>query len=199
MPPFELLTVTQLLYLLKDEEKASEAFSDLYTRYHQDVYRYAIQLLKVPELAEDCVHEVMMKLWQLRHQLVITQNFKGYLLRTTHNHAIDILRMTARHSKLRKELAFYYEDAFCEELTRIPSEEIDPILIKALESLSPKRRRIFELCKRQGKSYAQVAAELSISQNTVKEHMVRALSCLRKFIGRKAELTLLITSLIIFF
>ncbi len=199
MPPSELLTVAQLLSLLKDEEKASEAFSDLYTRYHQDVYRYAIQLLKVPELAEDCVHEVMMKLWQLRHQLLITQNFKGYLLRTTHNHAIDILRMTARHAKLRKELASYYEDAFCQEFTRIHSEEIDPILIKALESLSPKRRRIFELCKRQGKSYAQVAAELNISQNTVKEHMVRALACLRKFIGRKAELTLLITSLINFF
>ncbi len=63
---------------------------------------------------------------------------------------------------------------------------------EAIGSLPPQRRKVYELCKGQGKTYQQAAAELGISAHTVKEHMTKALSDLRIFFQKKGKWTLLL-------
>jgi RNA polymerase sigma-70 factor (ECF subfamily) len=170
------------------------AFAEFYNRYHKSVYRYLISLVKVPEIAEDLVHEIFLKLWDIRQKLEIKENFKGYLSWMCHNKAADTTKKIAGERMLKDELLFhYYQNIFTvEDQTPEQQQRYDELMEQALNSLSPQRRKVFELCKKQGKSYQQVADELQISTNTVKEHMSHALAALRDFFRQRGEFSIVL-------
>jgi RNA polymerase sigma-70 factor (ECF subfamily) len=55
------------------------------------------------------------------------------------------------------------------------------VLENALSCLSPQRRRAFELCKLQGKTYEEAAMELRISKYTVKEYLSAAIASIKEY------------------
>lgn len=56
------------------------------------LYRFAKSLLNHREEAEDCVQEVMMKLWTKRETLAQVLNLKAYCFQITRNRCLDILK-----------------------------------------------------------------------------------------------------------
>jgi len=71
----------------------------------------------------------------------------------------------------------------------------EDIYRSAIARLSPQRQKIFILCKEKGKTYEEVAMELGISRNTVKEHMVQSLRFLRNYFTEKGQLALVVIML----
>jgi RNA polymerase sigma-70 factor (ECF subfamily) len=180
---------SELLVFLRDGDKL--AFAELYNRYHKPVYRYLISLVKVPEIAEDLVHEIFLKLWDIRQKLEIKENFKGYLFWMCHNKAADTTKKIAGERILKNQLLHYYQTLSTVETHTLEQlQRYDNLIEEALNSLSPQRRKVFELCKKQGKSYQEAAHELQISTHTVKEHMSYALAALRDFLRQNGELSL---------
>ena len=55
------------------------------------------------------------------------------------------------------------------------------VLEKGIEQLSPQKRRVFDLCKLQRKTYEEAAQELNISKHTVKEYLSDAMNFLKEF------------------
>lgn len=182
----------ELLMLLRSSDKL--AFAELYDRYNKPLYRYVVSLVKAPEAAEDIVHEVFLKIWEIREKLEIKEHFRGYLFRICHNKTVDLTRRMATERRLKDRLRHHYllnlsaaEGHSLKEL-----EHYDNLIDKALNTLSPARRRVFELHRKQGKSHADIAEELQISPNTVKEHMSKALSTLRNFLEQGGEVVILL-------
>jgi RNA polymerase sigma-70 factor (ECF subfamily) len=169
-----------------------KAFEEFYNRYHKPVYRYLVSLVKIPEIAEDLVHEIFVKLWDIREKLVIKDNFKGYLFWMCHNKASDTTKKIAKERILKDQLLLHYYQylSTAENHTLEQLQRYDNLIEEALNSLSPQRRKVYELCKRQGKSYQEAAAELQISTHTVKEHMSGALAALRDFLRQQGEFSL---------
>jgi RNA polymerase sigma-70 factor (family 1) len=181
---------SELLVFLRDGDKL--AFAEFYNRYHKPIYRYLISLVKVPEIAEDLVHEIFLKLWDIRQKLEIKENFKGYLFWMCHNKAADITKKIAGERMLKDQLLLHYYQTLStvETHTLEQLQRYDNLIEEALNSLSPQRRKVYELCKKQGKSYQEAANELHISTHTVKEHMSYALSALRDFLRQNGEFSL---------
>jgi RNA polymerase sigma-70 factor (family 1) len=175
---------------LRDGNKL--AFAEFYNRYHKPVYRYLISLIKIPEIAEDLVHEIFLKLWDIRQKLEIKENFKGYLFWMCHNKAADTTKKIAGERILKDQLLFHYYQnlATVEGHTPEQQQRFHDLIEEAVNSLSPQRRKVFELCKMQGKSYQEAANELQISPNTVKEHMSSALAAIRDFLRQNGEFSL---------
>ena len=172
-----------LLALLRTNDKL--AFAELYNRYHVRVYRYLEGIVKVPEQAEDLVHEVFLKLWEVREKLNVQRDFSSYLFRMCHNKACDVLRKTANDRNLRSKLLHYYETGVdIPEWSTADLHRYDNLVEEALNELTPARRKVYELCKKQGKSYAEAAHELNVSMNTVKDHMKFTLAQLRQFVQK---------------
>lgn len=180
----------ELLVFLRDGDKL--AFAEFYNRYHKPIYRYLISLVKVPEIAEDLVHEIFLKLWDIRQKLEIKENFKGYLFWMCHNKAADTTKKIAGERMLKDQLLLHYYQTLTtvETHTLEQLQRYDNLIEEALNSLSPQRRKVYELCKKQGKSYQEAANELQISTHTVKEHMSYALSALRDFLRQNGEFSL---------
>jgi RNA polymerase sigma-70 factor (ECF subfamily) len=61
------------------------------------------------------------------------------------------------------------------------SKESAGMLHQAINSLPVKRRRIFMLCKLDGKSYDEVSRQLGISTSTISDHIVKANLFIRSY------------------
>jgi RNA polymerase sigma-70 factor (ECF subfamily) len=151
------------------------------------------------ELTEDIVQEVFLKVWEKRDQLNIQVSLKSYIFRVCHNYIVDMTRKIETDRKLKDQLLYRYQQ-YLEENGPSPQEmeRLETLLEEGLDTLSSQRRKVYELCKRQGLTYQQAAEQLGITANTVKEHMVKTLSILRQYIKDKGELALLLLFYILY-
>jgi RNA polymerase sigma-70 factor (family 1) len=181
----------QLFKLLQSGNE--KVFEEIYERYHKSVYAYLLGFLKDNALAEDLMHEVFMKIWNMRGQVELHTSFSSYLFRICHNKAINTLEKIAVDNKLRNRVLHHLQSfsSFHDQDTRA-LKAYDQLLENALESLPPQRRKVFLLCREEGKTYDETAAQLGISRNTVKEHMVKAQKALRSFLDEKGEIAFLL-------
>ncbi|MGN6416540.1 MAG: RNA polymerase sigma factor [Pseudobacter sp.] len=170
-----------------------KVFEEIYNRYHKPVYAYLLGFVKDNSLAEDLTHEVFMKIWDIRNQVTLHTSFSSYLFRICHNKAINTLEKIASDNKLRNRVMLHLQTLSSSEIQDAGKlKEYDRLLETALESLPPQRRKVFQLCREEGKTYDETASQLGISRNTVKEHMVKAQKALRSFLDEKGEIAFLL-------
>jgi RNA polymerase sigma factor (sigma-70 family) len=172
---------TELVIRLREDDV--EAFNALYWKYHQAVYANIFKLLKEPESTKDILQDVFVALWEKRSTLDSGQSVSGWLFVTSYNKSVSYLKKLLKVPVAGNELK--------EELH--PAEEPDlnvkevqlQLLEAALGRLSPQKKKVFELCKLQGKSYEETAKELNISRHTVKEYLSAAIASVKEYIKER--------------
>jgi RNA polymerase sigma-70 factor (ECF subfamily) len=188
---YSTYTDEQLLISLRNDD--SLAYAAIYSRYYKEVYQYLLIIVKAPEMAEDLTHEVFLKIWDVRSQLKIDRSFKNYLLRTAHNKAIDMTRKIATESNLLDQLLYHYKvSSVSEGFSQEDLKRFDSLVEEALRKRTPQRRKIYEMSKKEKKSYEEIAQELNISRNTVKAHISQTLALLRTFILERVQLSVIL-------
>lgn len=191
MLQFSTYTDEQLVQLLQSGDQ--RVFEEIYERYHKRVYAYLAGFVKDNSLAEDLTHEVFMKIWDMRTQIQVHTSFSSYLFRICHNKAINALEKIAVDNKLRNRVIQHLQAIASTQIQDAGAlKEYDQLLENALETLPPQRRKVFLLCREEGKTYDETAALLGISRNTVKEHMVKAQKTLRSFLDEKGDLAFML-------
>ena len=154
------------------------AFDEIYRRNFHPVYCNALKITREVSLAEDALQEVFIILWEKRSTIDPEKSLAGWLFIICYHQSINILRKKLRESLLYKELQQPDEYSMEEEIKYGKQWKI---LENALSSLSPQRRRVFELCKLEGKTYEETALELRISKYTVKEYLSSAVAAIKEY------------------
>ncbi|SMG13982.1 RNA polymerase sigma-70 factor [Arenibacter troitsensis] len=173
--------------LIKGNEKA---FRKLFDSYRNDLYKFSLSMVCSEEYAEEIVQDVFMKIWIKRRSLKPEMSFKSYLFTITRNKTIKFLKKAANNRKLR-EAVFYGKQKFVDSTDLYVRElELESLKQKALDKLSPRRRKIFEMSRNENKSYEEIAEELGISISTVRNQMSTSLEILRDFILKNKEIGL---------
>lgn len=168
-------------------------FTAIFKQHEYRLYTLALTLTKSDQYAKDIVQDVFMKLWQHRNQIPVITNMDAWLYRLTENKIIDFLRKTAADKRLRDALWMNMQHMLSEETEEtVSSREYSYILEKAISHLPPQRKRIYRLCKEQGLNYCQIARELNISRNTVKNQLFTAIRTVRSFFTRAIRLLVLV-------
>jgi RNA polymerase sigma-70 factor (family 1) len=168
------------------------AFNEIYRLYFHPVYSNAVKITRDQAVAEDILQEVFITLWEKRATIDPERSLAGWLFVLCYNRSINILRRRLRESLLYRQLPHPGES--------VPDDEIKfgvqwNILENAMSRLSPQRRRVFELCKLQGKTYEEAATELHISKYTVKEYLSAALVAIKEYSLHHPESTALLLPL----
>src|SRR5688572_19067644 len=104
-----------------------------------------------------------------------------------------MLKKFAADAELRYEVGFQINETIQDAELKFQWQQYEKILNAAIDQLPPQRQKIFKLCRQEGKKYEEVAAELNISRNTVKEHMVLAVKSIKEYVYRHADIELIIT------
>jgi len=180
MPADSFYDEHELLSQLKAGDKL--AFARLYELYSRPLYFNLLKLLKTEQAAEEILQNIFFIIWEKREAITINQSIKGYLFRIAENKVHDFFRKMKRNRKLYD----YIQEVSCGEYEdveiKILHSEETALLNKAIENLPPQRKRVFYLCKMEGKSYQEVSRLLGISASTINDHIVKATRAVRDFI-----------------
>lgn len=148
-----------------------KSFELIYKTHWKSLYNFALLKTNNPEISQEIVQNVFVKIWEKRDSLRIL-NLKNYLFMVVKNSIID----------------YYKERLFLEIETasNIPTSEY-PIFLDDLEKkfqeeidkLPPKTKEIFILSRIEGKPISEVSVTLNIPKRTVEYHLAQAISSLK--------------------
>lgn len=156
-----------------------EGFDHYFNKYFRELCYFADSFLDNRLEAEDVVQEIFLRFWERRKNFDTSENVKAWLFITTRNECFSILRAKKVETKRFNTFAIITdkEEMDIEEI-RIKSEVINEIVI-AIDKLPSQCRKIFILKYISGLKQKQIADQLGLSTNTVKNQLQRAYQLLR--------------------
>lgn len=167
-----------------------EAFESLFNSYKERLFLFAVKLVKSDELACDIIHDVFIKVWEIRAEIDSHSNFSCFLHTICKNLIFNLLKQASRREALKLEIIQYMsrnQNTLEEEMYFRTYEKIAK---EAVDKLPPRRKKVFEMCKFDGKTYDQTASDLGISRNTVKDHIVKASRFIKSYFLKHAEVSI---------
>lgn len=183
--------------LIEDLSRGSyQAFNIIYNMYAKRLYAYCMQYVKTSEDAEDILQGVFCKLWVNRGQIKERQSLKSLLFTIAHHAVIDAYRRRLL-SPTYEEYVAYKAAPETDGSERIEYEEFVDRLDAILESLPETQRNVIRRAKFQGMRNADIAAELQLSEQTVKNALSVGMKTLRGKLAARATLLQLALLLII--
>jgi RNA polymerase sigma-19 factor, ECF subfamily len=140
--------------------------------------------VRSPDMAEELVQDIFLKIWAKRARLAEIESLKTYLYRAARNQALNHLRRLKLERRWQEEQAAGGEPvtAFAADDDASGQELAEKVQI-AINRLPPRCREIFLLSRDGGLTYNEIARTLEISVKTVETQMGRALKALRGSLG----------------
>ncbi len=172
--------------LARAREYDTQALAEIYDRYAEPIYRYLYRFLGDAGLSEDLVSEVFVKLLQvLGTPRAPRDQLRGWLYRVAHNLAMDWFRQQAKGGLLPLD----------EELTgggdspleRLEERQVQQQLRQAISRLAPNQQQVLLLRFGEDLSIGEVARLMDKSEGAVKLIQYRAVTHLRKLLGREEK------------
>ena len=162
-----------------------EAFRALFIRYGPQAKGLAYRVVRQRGLAEEIVQEAFLALWRNPASYKEDRgSFRTWLLSTVHHRAVDMVRREeAQRRRTLEQKATLEEDIADSVADRVDLVETRQRVRRALEDIPAAQRQILELMYFEGKTQAEIAAELDLPLGTVKSRTVLAMRRLRLLLG----------------
>jgi RNA polymerase sigma-70 factor (family 1) len=156
-------------------------FLELFERYKLRVHGYIQSITGDFHVAEELTQEVFIRLWKKRDKYHEIENKDQYIFRMAHNASMNWFQKLALDARLAKEVKNRLQVSNNNVDDHLSLKEAQALLEKALETLSPKRREVFELSRKKGLKLQEIADEMGISFHTANHHLVAALQQIRSY------------------
>lgn len=162
------------------EGSIRDNFDKIYVMYFSRMHRFAKEYVLFDEDAENIVQDVFLLLWEKRDVLDIQVSLVSYIFALVKNRCLDYLRHKIVADEFKQELSAKLSSL--EQLNNSFSsdEDIERIVVSAINTLPERCRIIFIESRVNGKKYREIAEELNLSVNTIENQMAIALKKLRK-------------------
>ncbi|WP_316818477.1 RNA polymerase sigma-70 factor [Pedobacter nyackensis] len=160
------------------------AYSEIFFRYNKLLYSHAYNKLREREDARDIVSEVFYALWAKREQSLPEHNLIGYLFVAVRYKIADFLsRKQVRHHYIQSLQAFIDEPQQVNTDHLIREKQLKEIIEEEISALPPRMQEIFRMSRFEQMSHKEIADKLSLSEQTVKDQVKKALRILRVKLG----------------
>lgn len=155
-------------------------FTTVYELYSAKIYKLAFRFLKDREQSEEIVQETFINFWLNREKLDAEGNVWLYLYVIAKRLSLNALRKlyqsTDLTQKLLSQIINMHRYGTEEEVL---AHDLEQYTEKIIDRLPPQQQLVFKLSRVQGLSHKEIAEQLHISPNTVKNHMVEALKTIK--------------------
>jgi len=164
--------------LREGDTAALESIMDIFTPYVFSVLSRHLGQFRAPEDIEELASDVFYALWRHRRRMK-TDHLRGWLSVTATNRARSFLRKQGPDTVLLEE-AVEQPREDVEEL--VEAEECARNLHRALDSLPPADREIFDRYYTREQTVTEIAAQMGLKISTVKSRLQRGREKLRQHI-----------------
>ncbi len=155
--------------------KNPEIFGQTYTQYWKKLNAFSYTMTQDKDLAQNIVQDVFIDLWERKDDLNINA-IEPYLFRAVKN---QVFKHYQNNRFDKTILEDQFEDYIIDNFASIDPELMD-LLYAALDKLPEKRKEVLLMYKFQDMSIDQIADELGISKQTVKNQISSAIKQLRE-------------------
>jgi RNA polymerase sigma factor (sigma-70 family) len=161
--------------LLVHRQSGEQAFERLYRSHVQDVYRYALMVLRNRDDAEDVAQTTFLKAYRAFQKGERPRHPRQWLITIAHNTCGTRIRDARRrpHEVALEEQVI--------EPTPVGGGDVDvPELVRAIGALSFNQRAALVMRELEGRTYAEIAEVLDVSTSAVETLLFRARRALRE-------------------
>jgi RNA polymerase sigma-70 factor (family 1) len=177
MSPINHDADVELFIRLQRDDRA--AYAEIYGKYSRLLYTHAYKKVGDRELAKDLVQDLFTTLWVKRHEISIKTAPSAYLYTALRNRVLDHFA----HQNVASDYITYLENYTIgtNDLTDhlIRHKQLMQLIEQEIAALPEKMRQIFELSRKEHLSHKEIAAELGISEQTVRKQIQNALKIMR--------------------
>ncbi len=161
-----------------------DAFCELYAAYKNRLIYFAMRFLKSREYAEDVFQDAFTIIWQGRRFINPDASFSSYLYTIVRNRILNQLRDLVNQDKLKEQILQQAVDYSNDTKNEILANDLKHLISCAMQQLTPRQRKIFEMSREQQMSHKEIADVLGISVNTVQESISTSLRTLRFYLKK---------------
>jgi RNA polymerase sigma-70 factor (ECF subfamily) len=160
------------------------SFEIIYKSHYHRIFHFALQYLHDKETCSNIIQDVFASLWDKREKLDDDTNLNAWLFTVTKNKCLKHIRDLKTDKKhlgnfMEQRMILNFDALNSLDTSPMAFDEIETIIRKTLESLSPQCRRAFEMSRFEDKKYSEIAGEMQIAQKTVETHISNALKVFR--------------------
>jgi RNA polymerase sigma-70 factor (ECF subfamily) len=165
--------------LLRDLHNGSvEAFEQIFKIYWDDLYRIAKVKLQSSDEAEDVIQNIFSNLWEKRESLEIN-DLSAYLYGALKNRIINIIRTRITRDKYWNYYKTFVPDSHRIIENSVGMDDLNNAVTEAVNLLPEKSREVFKLSRIEGRSNAEIANLLNLSEKAIEYHLTKCLRALR--------------------
>lgn len=174
----------QLLGFLRNDNK--KAFSIIMDRYSDVLVSHLLRRIKSPEDVSEIIQDIFISFWNNRYTIYTTDgSFYPYLFKAA---KYEVIRwLVKRDKRIERQRHFFiaYDNEFEPSLEAVLiADELRDLLMSEIDRMPETMRSIFQMSRLESKSVREIAMQLSLSEQTVKNNMVNALKRLRISINK---------------
>jgi RNA polymerase sigma-70 factor (family 1) len=161
-------------------------FKELYSRHADKLLHLAIAKIDSLQDAEDCVQEVFCNFWQHcldRPAPFQDINLEAYLVTSVKHYVFRYYRRQLRSKIIQEQVVRNTPESGSTTEEYLSSLDIMGLLREELDDMPEQMRKVFEMSRSQDLTIKEIAFRLELSEQTVKNHMSRALRRLRLRLG----------------
>ena len=180
----------ELIRRLKNSDLS--AFDQIYKKYSHKLFIFTFSILKNEAEAEEIVQDVFVKIWESRSKIESNDSLSSYLFTIAYNHSISLIRKRINNKKYLEYLKYASEiQASPSGISEFEFRELRSMTEQLIENLPDRQKQVYKLHRYEGLTYPEIAERLTISKNTVENHMAKALKYLRNNLGKEFLIGLL--------
>lgn len=172
-------TDVDLLLLLTQNDDG--AFSELYNRYAPMVRSIAFSKTNSIEGAQEIVQEIFLSMWERRASLKV-DTLSNYLIVAVKYQVINYIKRQLRDNKYATYYKTFVKVSGEETLRVVEYKNLTDALEHGVQRLPKKTQVVFKLNRLEGKSIAEIADELKLSEKAIKYHITRSLKELKFYL-----------------
>lgn len=179
----ELLTLIQ-----RDDEKA---FAVLARRYQEELYHQIYKRLGNDDDTKDVLQNILISFWNNRHHLVTDGSILPYLSRAAKYAVINEYLFRQKKYRFEAYMALFEEPMTQSVEDTLLAEELKQEFDQQLLKMPVVIQEVFRLSREEGLSSKDIAAQLNLSEQTVRNYISSALRSLRLHL-KKEDLSFLL-------
>lgn len=161
-----------------DEQAFRKIFHDL----NAQLFPFVLKLTRSKPVAEDIVQETFLRLWIHREEVGEMEYPLSWLYTVASNQSLSWLRSHAAEVRRMKRMEMRYKTRKERIVEDLSAKEVRSLIARAVNLLPPRRQQIYKLSREQGLSHKEIAEQLQLSPNTIKNQMVSALKFIKDYL-----------------
>ena len=165
----------ELIKLIREKDD-KQAFQLLYDKYWDKLFKTALIKVQDEDQVSDIIQDLFVTIWVRRQELNINDNVDLYLFRSLKNRIINFYKKKYLTENNINEFAKSIPNKTYSDVEILFSyKEVELVIAKEMERLPNKMKQIFLLSRDEQLSSKKISEMLSISDQTVRNQISKAI------------------------